>query len=575
MHRFVLADDAARDLLLHLEELLALAFEHLVDRHARPARDDLGDVARGHRFVDQHAVALALRLLKLLLERRDRVVGKPSRFRVIALALRLGERVARGVKLFLEPGGLAKLVLLGLPAGGQRVGLLLQLRKLAGELLQAILGGCVGLLLQRLLLDLELHDAAIELVELLGLGVDLHPLAGRSLVDQVDRLVRQEPVGDVAIGQSRRGDDRRIGDAHAMMGFVSVLQAAQDRDRVLDRRLGDEHRLEAPRQRRVLFDMLAVLVERGRADAVQFAARERRLQKVRSVHRAIGLAGPDERMHLVDEQDDAACGRGHLVEHALEALLELAAIFRASNERAHIEREQLLVFDRFRHVAVDDAQRKALDDRSLADAGLADQHRIVLRAPRQHLHGAADLLVAADHRIELAGLGGLGQVAGVFLQRVILILGAGRVRGAALADVVDRSVERLGRDAGVRQNLGRLRALLHRERKQKPLDGDERVARLLGDLLGIVEQARRRRRHIELPGPRPFDLGQFGQGGFDLGQRLAGIAARPVDQPGGQPLLVVQKHLEHVLGRELLMPLTKRQRLRGLHEAARPFGVFL
>ena len=56
----------------------------------------------------------------------------------------------------------------------------------------------------------------------------------------------------------------------------------------------------------------------------------------------------------------------------------------------------------FRHVAVDDAQRQALDDRRLADAGLADQHRIVLGAARQHLDGAADFLVAADHRIELA-----------------------------------------------------------------------------------------------------------------------------------------------------------------------------
>ena len=237
----------------------------------------------------------------------------PAGFRVVALALRLGERVARGVELFLELGGLAELVLLGLPAGGQRVGLLLQVRKLAGELLEAILRGCVGLLLQRLLLDLELHDAPVELVQLLGLRVDLHPLAGRRFVDQVDRLVRQEAVGDVAIGQRRRGDDRRIGDADAVMGLVSVLEAAQDRDRVLDRRLGDEHRLEAPRQRRVLLDMLAIFVERGRADAMQFAARERRLQEVRGVHRAVRLAGADERVHLVDEQDDAARGRGDLV----------------------------------------------------------------------------------------------------------------------------------------------------------------------------------------------------------------------------------------------------------------------
>ena len=58
----------------------------------------------------------------------------------------------------------------------------------------------------------------------------------------------------------------------------------------------------------------------------------------------------------------------------------------------------------FRHVAVDDAQRETLDDRGLADARLADEDRIVLGAPRQHLDRAADFLVAADDRIELAGL---------------------------------------------------------------------------------------------------------------------------------------------------------------------------
>ena len=163
-----------------------------------------------------------------------------------------------------------------------------------------------------------------------------------------------------------------------VMGLVLLLEAAQDRDRVLDRRLGDEHRLEAPRQRRVLFDMLAIFVERGRADAMQFAARQRRLEQVRSVHRPVRLAGPDEGMHLVDEQDDAASGGGDLVEHALQALLELAAIFRARDQRAHVEREQLLVADRFRHVAVDDAQSQALDDRRLADAGLANQTGLFL-----------------------------------------------------------------------------------------------------------------------------------------------------------------------------------------------------
>ena len=81
---------------------------------------------------------------------------------------------------------------------------------------------------------------------------------------------------------------------------------------------------------------------------MQFAARQRRLQQVRRVHRAVRLARADERVHFVDEEDDAAFGGRHLVQHGLQALLELAAIFRAGDQRAHVEGQQLLVLQRFR-----------------------------------------------------------------------------------------------------------------------------------------------------------------------------------------------------------------------------------
>ena len=55
----------------------------------------------------------------------------------------------------------------------------------------------------------------------------------------------------------------------------------------------------------VLLDVLAVLVERRRADRAQLAAREHRLEHVAGVHRALGRARADERVQLVDEQDDA------------------------------------------------------------------------------------------------------------------------------------------------------------------------------------------------------------------------------------------------------------------------------
>ena len=111
-------------------------------------------------------------------------------------------------------------------------------------------------------------------------------------------------------------------------------------------------------------------------------------------------------------------------------------------------------------------KREAFRDRRLADARLADQHGVVLGAPRQHLDGAADLLVAADDGIELAGGCSLGEVARIALQRVVALLGRRGVGGAALAQIVDRRVEALRRDAGIGEDLRCLGALLERERQQ-------------------------------------------------------------------------------------------------------------
>ena len=117
------------------------------------------------------------------------------------------------------------------------------------------------------------------------------------------------------------------------------------------------------------------------------------------------LAGADQGVHLVDEQDDPALGGGDLVQHRLQPLLELAAVFRAGDQAPMSRASSFLSFRTLGHVAVDDAQGQALDDGGLADAGLADQHGIVLGAAGEHLDGAADLLVAADHRVQLAGRG--------------------------------------------------------------------------------------------------------------------------------------------------------------------------
>ena len=234
---------------------------------------------------------------------------------------------------------------------------------------------------------------------------------------------------------------------------------------------------------------------------------------------------------------------GHFAEHAFQALLELAAIFRAGDQRAHVEGEQLLVLQALRHVAVDDAQREAFDDGGLADAGLADQHRVVLGAPRQNLDRAADLLVAADHRVELAVAGRLGEVAGIFLQRIIGVLRRRVVGGAALAQGIDGGVQPLGGHAGLGQDLAGFRVLLDGECQQHALDGDEGIARLLGGLLGSVEEAHQLARRLRLRG-RAGHFRLLGEPLLDGRMRVAGAAAGPVDQAGAQAFRIVEQDFQ-------------------------------
>ena len=131
---------------------------------------------------------------------------------------------------------------------------------------------------------------------------------------------------------------------------------------------------------------------------------------------------------------------------------------------------------RLGNLAVHDGLRQTLDDGSLADAGLADQHRVVLGAAAEHLHDALDFLLAADDRIELALRGGGGQIAAELIEH--------QRRGGAA---------RLATTA-TRTGLGRLLALVPAEQlddlladpRQFCAELDENLG---GDALALTNQA--------------------------------------------------------------------------------------
>ncbi len=99
------------------------------------------------------------------------------------------------------------------------------------------------------------------------------------------------------------------------------------------------------------------------------------------------------------------------------------------------------------------------------------------------------------------------------------------------------------------------------------------IACLLGDCLGLVEDARRLGRHVDLAGALAFDLGLLGEIGFDRTVHGARIATGGGDQVGCKAFRIVQQDLQEMIWNEALVTLAQRQHLGALQESAHAVGV--
>ena len=289
--------------------------------------------------------------------------------------------------------------------------------------MQAALAQGIGLLFQADLLDLQLGDAVGQIIHLAGHTVHLSLDHGAGFIHQVDGLIRQEAVGDIAVREGCGGDQRIIADLHAVEHLIALLQAAQDGDGVLHCWLIHLHRLEPALQCGIFFDILAVLVQRGRTDAVQLAPGQHGLEQVACIHGTVGLARTHDGVQLINEEDDLALALLDLIQDALQALLKLAAVLCTGHQRTHVQAEHGAVLQVLGHIAAHDPLGQALGDGGLANAGLTDQAGVVLGLTGQDADHIADLLITADHGVQLLLPGQIDQILTVFLQGVVGILG--------------------------------------------------------------------------------------------------------------------------------------------------------
>ena len=340
---------------------------------------------------------------------------------------------------------------------------------------------------------------------------------------------------DIARRQLDRRLDRLAGVLELVIFLEVGLEPLEDLDRIGDRRLVDIDLLETPDQRAILLEILPIFLIRGRTDAAHRSGRERGLEQIGRIHGSARCgAGADHGVDLVNEQDGARIIL-ELLDHLLKSFLEIASIACPSEQRAHIEREHGRPFEHLRHLAVDDPARQTFCDRRLADAGLANEQRVVLLTPTQHLDGAIDFRVAPDQRVDLAFARLLVEVDAIGLERVAFLLlliarlgvavvvdAARRTRlrqaralGDPVADVIDGVV---ARHLLLLQEIGGMALPLGENRDQHIRAGHLFPPRGLHVNHGALDHPLEAGRRLGILGPVGDEVFEFG---FDIGDEVA------------------------------------------------------
>src|ERR1700682_3671650 len=188
--------------------------------------------------------------------------------------------------------------------------------------------------------------------------------------------------------------------------------------------------------------------------------------------------------------------------------------------------------------------------RGLADAGVADQHRIVLGLPTQNLNHPANLGISADHRIQLGGLGLSDQVPAVFLQGVVGALRGGGGDPLAAAHLGQRRQEGISCHAVVSQDPpgGGGRALFG-EGNQGGLPRPLLILEPLGFALGRVQNLCQTAgdRHLTWLCGRATHLWPAIQLPFQVGADCLDITVRWGQQPWHQSFRLVDEGEQQML----------------------------
>ena len=201
-------------------------------------------------------------------------------------------------------------------------------------------------------------------------------------------------------------------------------------------------------------------------------------------------------------------GLFNLVHDGFEPFFELAPEFGAGDQSAHVQSQHAAALEGVGYVSSHDTGGQALDDGSLAHAGLADDHGVILLPPGQRLHNLANLFASAHNRVQFTLTGQLGQVDAVFVQGTVAALGPWVVHAVAAPDIDQRLINLFLVDAVFFQYLGRISLGLHDGGDEQVLGADVVILQPVRFILGVFQEPGGSRSWIDLGGV----VSHFGSG---------------------------------------------------------------
>ena len=244
---------------------------------------------------------------------------------------------------------------------------------------------------------------------------------GAGFVQQVDGLVRQEAVGDVALRQHHAlaGNFGRNG--HTVEFRIGLGNALHDLAGFLNGRFCHGDRLETALQRGVFLNVFAVFRKGRSTDHLDLASGKGGLQDVGSIHTAFRVTGTHQIVDFIDDEDDIAALLD-LADQALHTAFKLATELGTGHKGSQIQQEHFLIPQLVGHFPGGDPLGKTFRNSGLTDTGLTDETGIVLLAAVQNLNHTLGFHITADDFIQLSGLCSTGQVHTVAVQELVFVL---------------------------------------------------------------------------------------------------------------------------------------------------------